>query len=121
MSVQADLLKLDGLTPREGEVLRLLCKGLPDKVIARHLAISIKTVGAHIDHVYLKLGVKEAALNSRCAAVGQAVARGLVRLSVSAVCLVLCLQLLFADLVVMRPMRGHGVSRVVRGRCDVVA
>lgn len=46
------------LTARELEILRLLCIGLAPDEIARRLVISHKTVGAHIEHVYLKLGVQ---------------------------------------------------------------
>jgi HD-GYP domain-containing protein (c-di-GMP phosphodiesterase class II) len=45
------------LTPRETEVLRLLAQGLPNKSIARHLAITAKTAGNHVEHIYTKLGV----------------------------------------------------------------
>jgi HD-GYP domain-containing protein (c-di-GMP phosphodiesterase class II) len=46
-----------GLTPREVEVLRLLARGLPNKVIARQLMIAPKTVGNHVEHIYAKIGV----------------------------------------------------------------
>lgn len=46
-----------GLTPREREVLELLAIGEPNKVIARRLGISAKTVGNHVEHIYAKLGV----------------------------------------------------------------
>ncbi len=45
------------LTPRELEVLRLLVQGQPNKGIARRLAITPKTAGNHIEHIYTKLGV----------------------------------------------------------------
>lgn len=46
------------LTARELEILRLLSAGLAPDEIARRLVISPKTVGAHIEHVYMKLGVQ---------------------------------------------------------------
>jgi HD-GYP domain-containing protein (c-di-GMP phosphodiesterase class II) len=46
-----------GLTARECEILALLASGLPNKGIARRLAISPKTVGNHVEHIYTKLGV----------------------------------------------------------------
>jgi DNA-binding CsgD family transcriptional regulator len=46
-----------GLTAREAEVLALLVRGLPNKQIAARLAISPRTVGSHIEHIYSKIGV----------------------------------------------------------------
>jgi len=46
---------LDQLTPREGEVLRLLARGYAYKEIARRLTISIKTVETHASAVLRKL------------------------------------------------------------------
>ncbi len=45
----------NGLTPREYEVLDLRCHGLTAVQIADRLAISPKTVDAHIEHVARKL------------------------------------------------------------------
>jgi HD-GYP domain-containing protein (c-di-GMP phosphodiesterase class II) len=50
-----------GLTPREVEVLRLLVRGLSNKEIAAELVISRKTAGAHVEHIYAKLGVSNRA------------------------------------------------------------
>jgi len=46
-----------GLSDREIEVLRLLALGLTNKEIAVKLGISPKTVGAHLEHIYEKIGV----------------------------------------------------------------
>lgn len=46
-----------GLTSRELDVVRLLVQGEPNKVIARQLGISAKTVGNHVERIYAKLGV----------------------------------------------------------------
>ena len=46
-----------GLTVREAEVLGLLAEGLTNRQIASRLFISQKTVGAHMAHIYAKLGV----------------------------------------------------------------
>jgi DNA-binding response OmpR family regulator len=45
------------LTARELEVLALAAKGLPQKQVAQELSISRKTVGAHMSHIFEKLGV----------------------------------------------------------------
>jgi DNA-binding NarL/FixJ family response regulator len=50
-----------GLTAREVEVLRLLVLGLSYKQIAQELVISRKTAGAHVEHIYAKLGVSNRA------------------------------------------------------------
>ena len=46
------------LTGRELQVLRLLSSGLGPDDIARLMVISPKTVGAHVEHIYMKLGVQ---------------------------------------------------------------
>jgi HD-GYP domain-containing protein (c-di-GMP phosphodiesterase class II) len=45
-----------GLTVREIEVLRLLARGSSTKQIAEQLAMSPKTAGNHIEHIYVKIG-----------------------------------------------------------------
>lgn len=47
------------LSPRELEVLRLVARGLPNKLIARKLEISEKTVKAHLTSVFSQLGVSD--------------------------------------------------------------
>jgi DNA-binding NarL/FixJ family response regulator len=47
------------LSERELEVLRCLAKGLPNKLIARNLGISEKTVKAHLTRIYQQLGVTD--------------------------------------------------------------
>jgi DNA-binding NarL/FixJ family response regulator len=46
-----------GLTDRQGEVLSLVLRGLPNKRIARTLALSEPTVKEHITNIFAKLGV----------------------------------------------------------------
>jgi DNA-binding NarL/FixJ family response regulator len=46
-----------GLTPRQGEVLGLLLQGLPNKLIARQLNLSVETVKDHVAAVLRALGV----------------------------------------------------------------
>lgn len=50
---------LDALSAREREVLGLLVGGLPNKLIARRLEISEKTVKAHLTSVFRALGVTD--------------------------------------------------------------
>ncbi len=49
--------QVGGLTEREVEVLRLVARSLSIKEIAKDLTVSPKTVDAHIQHIYTKLGV----------------------------------------------------------------
>jgi DNA-binding NarL/FixJ family response regulator len=53
------------LSTREREVLTLLSQGLPDKLIASNMSVSMSTVRFHLGHIYTKLHVRsrmEAAL-----------------------------------------------------------
>jgi DNA-binding NarL/FixJ family response regulator len=47
------------LSPREREVLALVADGLPNKLIARRLEISEKTVKAHLTRVFQEIGVTD--------------------------------------------------------------
>ncbi len=60
------------LSPREGEVLQLIAKGLSAPAIAERLYVSPATVKTHLQGLYEKLGVSE-----RAAAVAEAMRRGL--------------------------------------------
>ena len=56
------------LSPRETEILELLCEGLANKEIAERLDISTETVRVHLKNVYEKLHVRsrtEAAMKFR--------------------------------------------------------
>jgi DNA-binding NarL/FixJ family response regulator len=50
---------LDGLSEREREVLAMVARGLPNKLIARELGISEKTVKAHLTRIFHRLGVTD--------------------------------------------------------------
>jgi len=62
-----------GLTAREVEVLRLMARGRSNREIADSLAISPKTAGHHVEHVYEKIGA-----SNRAAASFFAVQHGLI-------------------------------------------
>jgi DNA-binding NarL/FixJ family response regulator len=47
------------LSEREREVLAMVAEGLPNKVIARRLSISEKTVKAHLTSVFRQIGVTD--------------------------------------------------------------
>jgi DNA-binding NarL/FixJ family response regulator len=50
---------LAGLSQREREVLELLVEGLPNKLIARRLEISEKTVKSHLTRIFRELDVTD--------------------------------------------------------------
>ena len=62
------------LTDRELEVLTLAARGLTNYDIAQRLYISVRTVEAHLTHIYNKLGV-----SSRTEAAVHALQRGLIQ------------------------------------------
>ena len=62
--IDAPLAQVDrpaGLTEREVEVLGLLARGLTNRQIATALTVSVKTVGAHVEHIYVKASVRSRA------------------------------------------------------------
>jgi DNA-binding NarL/FixJ family response regulator len=59
IAARADRGGAPGLTPREQEVLQLLAEGLPNKLIARRLEISEKTVKAHLTSIFQRIGVTD--------------------------------------------------------------
>ena len=52
--------RLDELTDRERDVMRLVVEGLPNKLIADQLDISVRTVEVHRARVFDKMAVKSA-------------------------------------------------------------
>ena len=50
---------LEDLTDREREVLDLLADGLPNKLIARRLGITERTVKGHLTHIFQRIGVAD--------------------------------------------------------------
>jgi DNA-binding NarL/FixJ family response regulator len=59
LNARAEPDPLEGLSPREREVLVLLAEGLPNKLIARRLEISEKTVKSHLTRVFRAIGVTD--------------------------------------------------------------
>ena len=52
---------IEGLSPRENDVLRMLADGLTDKEIAAALVISPRTVETHVSNILHKLDVRKRA------------------------------------------------------------
>ncbi len=50
---------LPRLTPREYEIVALICRGMKNKQIADTLSITIGTVKVHLMHIFEKTGVKD--------------------------------------------------------------
>jgi DNA-binding NarL/FixJ family response regulator len=51
---------LEGLTPREREVLGLMAEGLSNRGICARLVLSPKTIETHVNSIFLKLGLMPA-------------------------------------------------------------
>jgi DNA-binding NarL/FixJ family response regulator len=60
-ALHKDPVELDGLTPREREVLVLLAKGLSNNQIADELVLSLATVKTHVGRIFFKTGVRDRA------------------------------------------------------------
>jgi DNA-binding NarL/FixJ family response regulator len=67
-NIEAQILQI---TPRQYEVLVLLARGYPIKMVSRHLNISLATAKAHTETLYQRLGA-----HNRNQAVYKAVSRG---------------------------------------------
>jgi DNA-binding NarL/FixJ family response regulator len=59
LNARSDPDPLGGFSPREREVLDLLVEGLPNKLIARRLEITEKTVKAHLTSIFREIGVTD--------------------------------------------------------------
>lgn len=59
LSARSEPDPLAGLSQREREVLDALVEGLPNKLIARRLEISEKTVKSHLTRIFRELGVTD--------------------------------------------------------------
>jgi NarL family two-component system response regulator LiaR len=57
----------EGITKREGEILRLVAKGLPNQEIALRLHIAEPTVRTHLTHLFGKLGAANRVEATLCA------------------------------------------------------
>jgi DNA-binding CsgD family transcriptional regulator len=114
-------------TPREADVAQKLVEGHSDKVIAKLLGMSIRTVQVHTQKIYEKLQLHNAsiaentaAINSRCYAVALMVARGMVNISLKSLVAVLVFNAAVLDDESLRArqtrvrVRGHLVQ-VKRG------
>lgn len=49
---------IEGLSPRETQVLRLMARGMDNKQIASRLKVSVSTTKYHVGNIYGKLGVR---------------------------------------------------------------
>jgi DNA-binding NarL/FixJ family response regulator len=56
---------LDGLTPREREVLGLMAEGRTNAAIARQLVVSDGAVEKHVSNIFMKLGLSQSSEDHR--------------------------------------------------------
>jgi DNA-binding NarL/FixJ family response regulator len=61
ISTQGKADSLNSLTPRQGEILRLVAQGLTNREIASHLEISVRTVEVHRFNLMRRLRVRNVA------------------------------------------------------------
>lgn len=51
----------ESLTPKEHDVVRLVCDGLTNREVGERLYVSTRTVDSHVAHIFQKLGVRSRA------------------------------------------------------------
>jgi DNA-binding NarL/FixJ family response regulator len=69
----------NALTPRQGEILRLVAQGLTNREIASHLEISVRTVEVHRFNLMRRLRVRNVAQLLRQALVMRLLPRSFAR------------------------------------------
>lgn len=106
-------------TPRESDVALKMAEGRSDKVIARMLGMSIRTVQVHTQHIYEKLELHSASIaentaeiNSRCYAVMVMIARGMIRVSLKSLVAVLIFNATLLDDESLRARHARSRGRV---------
>ena len=45
------------MTPQEQIVAGLVCQGMTNQEVARHMVLSVKTVGYHLSNIYTKFDI----------------------------------------------------------------
>ena len=123
MSIKAEMINQGRFTQREAQVATLMAEGHADKIIARLLAISIRTVNVHANNIYEKLELysasiddNTAAINSRVYAVAVMIAKGMVSVSIKSVALMLIFNMAQLDDEFMRSRSGRVRVRVPAAR-----
>lgn len=101
--INVDVIDKGDLTAQEANVLKLLCANFGNKLIAKELGITVKTVDTHLQRIYVKLHVQNKRVNARCAAITHAIAAGMVKVSLLGVMMVMFVQ---HDAMAMRTMRS---------------
>lgn len=114
--LDAKLLDAGPLTERESEIAVCLVRCLSNKDIARFLDISIRTVDAHIQTIYGKLGLRAQSINTRCAAIAIMIARGMVSVSIKSIVAILAIHSVQVDDAALRVKGGRSHVSVSRLR-----
>jgi two-component system, NarL family, response regulator LiaR len=53
--------RMDLLSPREAQILRLIARGLTNRTIAREIGIAPRTADQHVHNIFVKVGVRSRA------------------------------------------------------------
>jgi DNA-binding CsgD family transcriptional regulator len=119
MSFNVELVDSGRFTPRESDVALKIAEGHSDKMIARLLGMSIRTVGVHTQSIYEKLELHSAsiaentaAINNRCYAVMAMVARGMINVSLKSMVAVLIFNAALLDDESLRSRHARARGRV---------
>jgi DNA-binding CsgD family transcriptional regulator len=119
MSFEVEFVDQGRFTPRESDVAIEIARGRSDKVIARLLGMSIRTVQVHTAKIYEKLELHSASIaentaeiNNRCYAVMVMVARGMINVSLKSLVAVLIFNAALLDDESLRSRHARGRGRV---------
>jgi DNA-binding CsgD family transcriptional regulator len=125
MTFEVEFVNQGRFTPRESDVALKMVEGRSDKMIARLLGMSIRTVQVHMQHIYEKLELHSASIaentaeiNKRCYAVTVMIARGMIHVSLKSLVAVLIFNATLLDdqSLRARPARSRGRVNVVQVR-----
>lgn len=102
-TIKAEITNTDGLTPRQSQILAMMCEGMTDKAIANALGVTARAVEAQIDKMYEKNGLKWSQVNSRTTLIIKAISKGIVKITINSMIFAICLHIAINDNSFLRP------------------